>query len=110
MSYCWCSHFAVISLFVSTCAIAFYFGLQSTVYTEAESVRSMTPLTAKVTLPTIDDLRAGCFFVGSRDGINQYICHGGSSTFDDHQGECELSEEFSAYYSEPVFCCKRPAR
>ena len=91
-------------------SISFWLGYHGLVYTEAEEARSLTPLTASVPLPTLDDLRTGCHFLGSVDGVHQYLCHGGSdSTFDDEQGVCELSETFTAHYSEPVFCCKRRA-
>ena len=99
----------VVYLLLFSMSITFWLGYHGLAYTEAEDARSLTPLTAQVPLPPLDELRTGCFYLGSVDGVHQYLCQS-SSTFDDDQGECELSEAFTAHYDEPIFCCKRRAR
>jgi len=66
-------------------------------------------------LPAVEELRGACHLIGKRGGEYCSICtmtdqtrDWEQSTFDDSLGSCEISDEFSKYYGEPIFICKRP--
>ena len=75
----------------------------------------LTPVTvrADLHLPSLEELRTACFFLGSSGEVRQHICHGASAAQSVGKvqgmgdfGECELSDEFSSHYGEPVVICK----
>ena len=80
---------------------------------------SLTPVTvhADLHLPSLDELRTSCFFLGSSGDVFQHICLRTSATQNVGKaqgmgdfGVCELSDEFSSHYGEPVVICKTRSR
>ena len=77
--------------------------------------QQLTPLTVGSNLPALDELRTSCFFLSSSDSVCQHICHSANAAKitgneqDDFGESCELSDELSTHYGEPILLCKTPS-
>uniref|UniRef100_A0A7S2CM44 Store-operated calcium entry-associated regulatory factor n=1 Tax=Haptolina brevifila TaxID=156173 RepID=A0A7S2CM44_9EUKA len=59
----------------------------------------------RIPLPTLADLRLSCHLIGQHDGHHMYLCSSRQPS-DSMLGNCELSEDFTAYYGAEVFVCQ----
>jgi len=75
----------------------------------AKTVRTLTPITAQHR-PLVDKLDEKGYYIGSVDGVRQYLCVRKADGLDEDDAlaeECFYSEEFSAMYKQPLVICKR---
>ena len=56
----------------------------------------------RVPLPTLEELENGCHLLNTLDGERFYLC---TATSKLSESNCELSDDFSAYYNAPVYTC-----
>ena len=56
----------------------------------------------RVPLPTLEELENGCHLLNTLDGERFYLCTAASKL---SESNCELSDDFSAYYNAPVYTC-----
>jgi len=58
---------------------------------------------ARTPLPSLEQLKSSCHFVGTRSGWREWIC-----TLPSQEMECKVNEDFTTYYGEPIYICRRP--